>query len=214
MTAGTLRRLSAYGDADGFALLDVLVALALISFVGGLLVGGLQFAIRAADFENDRSSSEEVDAGVARIREWLEFAMALPSKNLGARSSGVAFSGSAEEVRFVTLSEATALPGGPVQLTLAVDRGRSALVAIATVARSQEYDQVQGVVVTLLPSVRRWRLQYYGLQTGESEAAWQSSWDGVIGLPRAVRAWIEFDNGVFRGRRMEVITASMKLGQR
>ena len=114
---------------DGFTLIEILVSLALLTFIAGLLAGALQFARGTWDAaaKLDRHAGHDMAEGFLRAR--LGEAMPLYERAV-AGTVRVAFSGTADTLSFVAPA-----PNGPLgtglyqyKLGLAAGAGRNVLM--------------------------------------------------------------------------------------
>jgi general secretion pathway protein J len=175
---------------DGFTLIEILVSLALLTFIAGLLAGALQFARGTWDAaaKLDRHAGHDMAEGFLRAR--LGEAMPLYERAV-AGTVRVAFSGTADTLSFVAPA-----PNGPLgtglyqyKLGLAAGAGRNVLMVGLSpyVAKQTERGaETGGVDYALATDVKSFGLRYYGRNQQRAQPAWHGTWTRTDILPDLV----------------------------
>lgn len=187
--------------AAGFTLVEVVVALAILSVIGMLSFGALSGALQARDY---LESSDEVDrsARMALARISREIRLAFLTANTGATSTyKTVFIGKdgdpSDQIWFATMAHRRSLrdarEGDQAEVTIWAEpdpHGEGGELALLhrEAGRIDEEPDKQGVVLPLATGVTRFDLRYLDAQTGE----WRDEWDTTSvdtpnRLPRAVQ---------------------------
>lgn len=187
--------------AAGFTLVEVVVALAILSVIGMLSFGALSGALQARDY---LESSDEVDrsARMALARISREIRLAFLTANTGASSTyKTVFIGKdgdpSDQIWFATMAHRRSLrdarEGDQAEVTIWAEpdpHGEGGELALLhrEAGRIDEEPDKQGVVLPLATGVTRFDLRYLDAQTGE----WRDEWDTTSvdtpnRLPRAVQ---------------------------
>lgn len=192
-------------------LLEVVLALSILSVIVVLLVGSLRLGLRAWEAGQRRAAAQqEMRAVVELVTELLAAAYPYRGREGGGFERIVLFQGSPEEVRFVTTAPPLALdaPAAPFH---AVTLGRAApdrlRVREKLVPAEEPFDE--GAEAVLSRSVTGLRLEYR-----DESGAWQDSWDGKekAGLPTAVRVGLTL-GAEGRARSLPPLLVPIALGK-
>jgi hypothetical protein len=109
----------------------------------------------------------------------------------GDRIARILFEGNEHDLTFVTLSEATAFPGGSMRVRLSWEgasatRGRGALMLRTAVFRSNPRLVVEAEPIVLVRDVVRLSLRYFGVTETGKAPRWSSVWPRLQGTPQLV----------------------------
>jgi general secretion pathway protein J len=201
----------------GFTLIELLVSLALTAAIASFIIGGFHLVQRTSVITFERESADEIDAAATRIRGLLAGTMPAATIDEVDRTSRLLFEGRADSIIFVTLSEATAFPGGPMRVRLSwQDRPPmpghpAALVLRTAVFRSNPRLVFESNPVTLWRDVVGFSLRYFGAPAPDKPPQWHSEWLGHDRLPLAMLVQVEFGAG--RGRRRLTLQTALRLGR-
>jgi general secretion pathway protein J len=174
------------GDAGGFTLLEVMLAVSILAVIVVLATAALRVGLRAWEAGQRRVAlQQEARALVELVSEAL--AGASPYQGRLGLSPGrvVLFEGEPEEVRFVTDAPPLTLDTdvAPFHAVVLGRKGHDALRIIERLVPSDE-PFAPGPERVLSESITRFTLAYR-----DESGTWQERWNGreVGGLPTAVR---------------------------
>ena len=187
-------------QAKGFTLIEVLIAMTLLSIMVVLLFGSLK--ICADSWEKGESKIAEVNE-IAVVYNFFQrhLSVAQPLWNDlsedGERT--FAFQGKAQSLQFVSAFPASAGRSGLQLFSLDLQNEDNHQVINVTitpffpVVEGEEWHKEE---VTLIKDVTEFTMAYYGSDGGDSEV-WQDQWLDRDVLPRLVKINIELENGIF-----------------
>jgi general secretion pathway protein J len=170
--------------AQGFTLVELLVAVTLLGFLTVLLFGSLRFGARA--WEKTQANYAETKA-IQALHGVLEdgLALAYPLPHLSERHRmAIAFEGSAHDLAW--LSTASPQPGAMTRFHLLVKDGALLLSA------DDELAAQAGAPRRLADGVAALDIAYLGRRSGESAERWSPEWSGQSHLPSRVRIAVRF----------------------
>ncbi len=204
------------GDRQaGFTLVELLVSLALTAAIASFILGGFHLARRTWAITYDRERIEEIDAAAPRLRGLLAKAIPAKTVNDADRTARLHFEGRADSVIFVTLSEATAFQGGPMQVRLSwQDRPPrpghpAALVLRTAVFRADPRFVFESDPVVLFRNVVGFSLRYFGAPAGDQPSEWHTEWLGHDRMPLAMLVQVDFAPA--SGSRRLVLQTALRL---
>jgi len=186
--------------ARGFTLVELLIALTLISLISVFLFGGLRYTEQTAARGMkllDRAS----DLGLAAnfLRATFSDARPLPEapNNTADDTRDIAFSGRADEIALTSVPPPHLASSGFYRVEIALNRKTHALTArwSPLAAGANDPDYTVPPVSTLLDGVSRVEFGYFGTEYGEAASAWHDTWEAQRALPRLIRLRIDFDDG-------------------
>jgi general secretion pathway protein J len=194
--------------SQGFTLVEMLMALALIGLLSVMLFEGVRFGgrtVATADARFDRAAELSIAFG------FLQNAIgnAQPAKSVFAEpGEDMQFAGSPDQLAFVTLSPAQVALGGFQRLSLQLEAsagGRRLVVAWKTLHRSDKDtpsdDLAPSVLVDKLAAAE---FAYYGTPDEGNSPQWETEWNSATALPLLVRLRLTFADG---SRAPELIVA-------
>lgn len=197
---------------DGFTLVEILVSLALLTFIVGLLAGALQFARGTWDAAAKLDRHAGYDMAETFLRARLSEAMPLYERAV-AGTVRVAFSGAADTLSFVAPA-----PNGPqgaglyqYSLGLAAGAGRNVLAVGLSpyVAKRNERGAETALEGhALVTNVKSFGLRYYGRNHLRAQPAWHDTWTRTDILPELVEIALVHDEGALN------IVIELQLGSR
>lgn len=180
----------------GFTLLELLVALVLLSLVSLTLAGGIRFGTRAWE-AGARRGADALDMKLAQgvIRGFLGQAIpvALPETELGRLR--VAFEGRPDRVSFVATVPAE-VGGGLKAFTLGVGSGRALVLSRRGFdPQGPSFGGGDEERSVLLEGVSDASFAYFGSTSPGSPPEWLPDWPVADALPRLVRISLDVAPG-------------------
>ena len=184
--------------ADGFSLLEILAALALLALLLLGVYAGLQTVTRATHSGTGLSQRlDEMRAAQGYLRQTLTRALAYPWA-ADNRRHGIVFSGDASQMSFVAPAPGYLEAKGVQlqQLRLVGGDGKYRLeVAFSALASRHPATVVPGEPETLMSGVRKGRFYYNGKDSDGRSLGWQPRWDYPDRLPDMVGIELELEGG-------------------
>jgi general secretion pathway protein J len=189
----TLRAASAPPHQEaGFTLMELLVAIALLSLLSVVLVGSLRFSLTA--WARGADHVERVE-DTAIVQEFLRrtigdayplFILSDPTRGVGY----VDFTGTRQSLRFLADAPIALGGRGRVWFALALERQNGHAHFIIT--STPELAAAASARKILLPDVEGIALDYFGIARADRQAAWHAVWRVEPVLPQLVRLKVSF----------------------
>jgi type II secretory pathway pseudopilin PulG len=161
---------------DGFALVDVLVALAIAGLAGSIMMGLVAFV---------RHQTSSLDQQ-AQIRSGL-LSVDRTFRALGEHAYFVSDAGSGSPDEFTVITEGPAilqLPY-PIPFTLKREKDNDATDNLVLLWRDPKTKQERHEIV--MPGVKSIAFSYFSASTGSTNAAWRLSWHRGDQPPQSIR---------------------------
>lgn len=185
----------------GFTLIEVLIAMTLLSLMVVLLFGSLKICADSWEKGEDKISDvNEVAVVYGFFQQHLALAQPLWDDFSQEDTRTFAFQGHPKSVQFVSSFPASADRDGLQLFTLElVDDidDRYLKVTITPFFAKAEGEDWKPEEVTLVKHVSEFSLSYFDLSDGSSEGGWTEEWLERENLPRLVKVNIKLDNGIF-----------------
>jgi general secretion pathway protein J len=192
------RRSTAMRSDEGFTLLELLVTLAVISFISTIIFGAI-FTTRniARRLVADESAQAEVAAVQTILRSKIEGMRAVPRPDRAMPVIDVV--GDQQRIGFYGTSIASN-PSGGLQAFRLVRTATGDLVLFSAPSLTEDLDlrspSIDGWNRTrLLAGVEEINISYFGPTPGESGASWQRFWGESPQPPMLVRIGVKFADG-------------------
>ncbi|BAU50062.1 general secretion pathway protein J [Sulfurifustis variabilis] len=189
----------ATGRAEGFTLVELLVALAVLGAAMTLLASALWLGPRAWEAIEERTTAAH-DARLAQLFLRRQLEQAQPLAFLAADGEArVGFAGERRLLRFVSPLPAHVGPGGMYWFTVEVaeDRGTSRLILRTELFQTEEWDRFDPAApesLVLVEGLREAEFDYLGrAEPDRPPPQWVSRWDREDELPRLVRLRLRFE---------------------
>jgi general secretion pathway protein J len=182
----------------GFTLIEVLIALVLVSLLSGLIFQVLSLSARAWDATEQRTATAERLRGVTGFLQ-RTLAQSVPLSFNDVDGRRLVFDGDDTRLRFVGRLPAHRGPDELYLLTLAsvpqLDGRRRLEFAYARLTeealRAAPEELPAGQTKVLLEGLADIEFEYFGPQGREGENAWRSDWLEAQRLPRLLRLRLE-----------------------
>jgi general secretion pathway protein J len=184
---------------DGFTLLELLVALSLLSMMIAALVGGLRLGTRAWESGRVSVSLEEAETAARAVASQIE--RAFPANVRRVNGPPVAaFDCGPDFCRFVALSEGDVQWGGLVTTEIGAESAAAALLAWTQVFREDDFGAGRESMraTPFANGLAFIRLSYFGAPEPRQRPQWRDQWREASVLPRlvSVRVGLRGSNGV------------------
>ncbi len=187
-----MRRPPANIRVSGFTLVELLLAITLMSMLLGLAYGGLRAATRASERGQVLlEASEGIRSAHQFVRRQLNQMVPLAYAEEGELGdTRIIFEGSARHVQFVAPMPGYLGRGGPQVQRIEIGPGAEGLSLLFSHALWQDFDQARlydREPVALLEGFEFAEFQFRGRDEEGELTPWSSSWEDVEALPVAVR---------------------------
>ncbi|HUO54364.1 MAG TPA: prepilin-type N-terminal cleavage/methylation domain-containing protein [Rhodoblastus sp.] len=194
---------------DGFTLLELLVALGLVSMMVAALVGGLRLGTRAWESGRVSASLDEMELAARAAAAQIERAFPANVRRVDGPPT-LAFEGGPDFCRFAALSEGDAQYGGLVTTEIGADGG--VLAAFTKVFREDAFSTPRADMreTALLQNLVFVRLSYFGATELAAPESWRDDWRDASLLPRLVKLRI----GARRGNAVVETAVTVALRQK
>lgn len=184
----------------GFTLIEVLIAMTLLSVMVVLLFGSMKICAESWQKGEDKISEVNDVAVVYQFfRNHLSTALPLWD-DFSGENDDFAFAGKNQELKFVSSFPASAKKTGLQVFSLKLikeDNEQSIQVTITPFFPAADSEEWHKEEVTLLRHVSNLSINYYALDEAQSEGIWQEDWQEQDMLPKLVKIQIERENGDF-----------------
>ncbi len=186
----------------GFTLIEVLIAMTLLSIMVVLLFGSLK--ICAESWGNGESKITDVNE-IAVVYNFFQrdLSVAKPLWNdLSPEERTFSFQGKAQSLQFVSAFPASAGRPGLQLFSLFLqeeedDDGQVIKVTLTPFFPIAEGEEWHKEEVSLIKHVSEFTLTYFGSVDGVSEGSWVEEWTNKNALPRLVKINIKLENGIY-----------------
>ena len=173
----------------GFTLLEVLIALVLLSFILMILYGSLYTSARSwRDSEIRSQQTDDKRLVLSFIRRQLGEAM--PMLQVGEQERRVMFQGENSSLQFVSSLPAHHAGSGLYFLKFVVHQD-ALWLKYTTLARDKAMFEedifVEAEAISLLEDIEAIDLDYFGRDNVDAEPAWHDEWDNKERLPELIR---------------------------
>jgi len=197
----------------GFTLVELLLAISLMSMLMALAYGGLHASTRAADRGRQiLEESSRIRMAHQFVRKQLNQMIPLVFLEGDVPEERTVFEGSSEKIRFVGPMPGYLGFGGPQVQEFAFERSDDGLVLVVSHALLQGFEEAnlyERAAIPLIGRIEHAQFQFLGVDEQGELAGWTSVWDQPSVLPLAVSLEIEFDEGTFT--RWPLLTASVRV---
>jgi len=193
---------------QGLTLLEMMIALLLLSMLLMLLFGGLRLASsswdRGSAFTDHVSQMQLVENFMRReISQAVPYRLKLNPQDPNALLAG--YEGTTHRLRFVARMPAAAVKGGLYVLTFALmpQNDKQALVLLrepvdptGSATKGQADDEAINAPLVLIDGVSHLDFFYFGVPAGSQRpASWLPDWPDSANAPQLIRMRVTLDDG-------------------
>jgi len=197
----------------GFTLVELLLAITLMSLLLALAYGSLRASTRATDRgQTILEDSSRIRMAHQFVRKQLNQMIPLVFLESEDQEQRMVFDGSANRVRFVAPMPGYLGFGGPQVQELTFRQGEDGLALVLSNALLQGFEEsnlYERAPIVLLDQIDQAEFQFLGLDEEGEIASWTSTWELPGTLPLAVSLDIEFTEEVYL--RWPQLTASVRI---
>jgi general secretion pathway protein J len=206
-------RSRAHSGASGFSLVELLLALSLMSMLLALAYGGLRASTRATDKgQAILEDSSRIRMAHQFVRKQLNQMAPLVFSESDDQQERTVFEGEARKIRYVAPMPGYLGFGGPQVQELSVvsaDEGYALVLSHALLQGFEEENLYLRDPIVLIESIEFAEFSFLGRdETGEL-TAWTTQWEQKELIPEAVSLEIEFTEDVYI--RWPLLTASVRV---
>ncbi|WP_020563579.1 prepilin-type N-terminal cleavage/methylation domain-containing protein [Methylosarcina fibrata] len=190
--------------AQGFTLIEVLIAMTLLSIMMALLFGSMKICAESWEKgENKIAEVSNVTAVINFFQRHLIPAEPLWNDFSNEEKDGeklLSFQGRAQAFQFVSAFPASAGRAGLQLISVALDKDNGEQVLKVTltpffpVGEGGEWFKEEEI---LLRNVSFFSLTYFGSEDGQAESRWQDEWIGKDRQPQLVKINIGLENEMY-----------------
>ncbi len=199
--------------STGFTLVEMLLAMTLMSMLLALAYGGLRASTRATDRgQVILEESSRIRMAHQFVRKQLNQMIPLVFMESEDQEQGTVFTGSADKIRFVAPMPGYLGFGGPQVQELTFERGEEGLALVISHALLQGFEEeklYERAPIVLLEGIDQAQFQFLALDEEGELSAWSSVWEDPAKLPLAVSLAIEFNQETYV--RWPLLTASVRV---
>jgi general secretion pathway protein J len=183
----------------GFTLVELLLAITLLSILLGLAYGGFRASTRATNRGQDiLQESSRLRLAHQFVHRQLNQILPMSFSDEEQEDLPVVFEGEARTIRYVGPMPGYLGFGGPQvqELSIVPDEDGYALVlSHALLQGFEESDLDERAPILLIDGIDSGSFSFQGVDEQGEPSAWQDSWDDSYMLPLAVSLQIEFNEG-------------------
>jgi general secretion pathway protein J len=199
--------------ALGFTLVELLLAMTLMSMLMALAYGGLRASTRATDRgQVILEESSRIRMAHQFVRKQLNQMMPLVFEESEDQLERTIFAGSSDRIRFVAPMPGYLGFGGPQVQELTFARSEDGFALVISHALLQGFEEekmYERAPIVLLDRIDQAEFQFLALDEEGEIFTWSNEWEDPAKLPLAVSLDIEFNEEVFV--RWPLLTASVRV---
>jgi len=204
---------SGLNRALGFTLVEMLLAMTLMSMLMALAYGGLRASTRATDRgQVILEESSRIRMAHQFVRKQLNQMIPLVFMASEDQEERSVFTGSSDKIRFVAPMPGYLGFGGPQVQELTFVNGEEGLALVISHALLQGFEEeklYERAPIVLLERIDQAQFQFLALDEEGELSTWSNVWEEPEKLPLAVSLEIEFNEEVFV--RWPLLTASVRV---
>ena len=185
----------------GFTLVEMLLAMTLMSMLLALAYGGLRASTRATEKgQQILEDSSRIRMAHQFVRKQINQLLPLAFDQNEDGSERVVFLGDARGIRYVAPMPGYLGWGGPQVQELYFEQGEEGLELVLSHTLLQGFDEqylYEAEPIFLLDDIKDARFSFLGRDENGELTSWTPSWDQVDALPAAVSLEVEFNEDVY-----------------
>ena len=184
------------GAQAGFTLMELLVAITLLSLLSLVLTSSLRFSLTA--WARGADHADRTDQSLL-VQDFLRRAIADAYPYFlstdPTRGGHVDFAGRADSLQILTLAPRAQGAVGRMRLELLVERTPARTDLVAASVPELAAGATERSRKILIPNVEDVTLSYFGRKRSDKEATWHAVWSGEPALPQLVRIKVALPSG-------------------
>lgn len=183
----------------GFTLIEVLIAMLLLSIMMLLLFSSLRISARNWDAGENRMDQV---SQIAAVQNFFQRHLSTARPESSEVSPGryvFGFQGERNKLQFVSALPASAARQGVQKFTLMVrenDGQKNLLVGVEPFYPAAFPEQWKKEEVILIKGISELKLSYFGALLNEKQASWHNKWQDQKTLPLLIKIALQFDNSM------------------
>jgi general secretion pathway protein J len=197
----------------GFTLVELLLAITLMSMLLALAYGGLRASTRAADRgQVILEESSRIRMAHQFVRKQLNQMLPMAYEQDDEEKTRKVFEGDRYSVRFVAPMPGYLSFGGPQVQELSIvnsDRGRALVLSHALLQGYEEANLYERAPIMLIDNIEEASFMFLGVDEDGALAGWAQDWPETETLPKAVSLEIEFQDDFIL--EWPMLTASVRI---
>lgn len=188
---------NAHARSKGFTLVELLLAITLLSILMGLAYGGFRASTRATDRGQDiLAESSRLRLAHQFVHRQLNQVLPMSYSNKEDGELPVVFEGSSNSIRYVGPMPGYLGFGGPQVQELSIigtDSGQALVLSHALLQGFEEAKLHASAPIMLIDGIQDATFMFQGRDEQGQPASWQNSWSETGILPVAVSLQVDFD---------------------
>lgn len=185
--------------SGGFTLVEVLLAITLLSILLGLAYGGFRASTRATDRGQDiLEESSRLRLAHQFVHRQLNQILPISFSDPETDDLPIVFEGSPDSIRFVGPMPGYLGFGGPQVQELRLVAGENGQALVLSHALLQGFEEShlhERAPIMLIDGIQSGQFAFQGRDEQNEPGVWQNSWDETAILPLAVSLEVSFNEG-------------------
>lgn len=186
-------------QSRGFTLVEILLAITLLSMLLALAYGGFRASTKATNRGQDiLQESSRLRLAHQFVHRQLNQILPLSFSDEETDDLPVVFEGSARSIRYVSPMPGYLGFGGPQVQELSIVNGEDGLELILSHALLQGFEEAAldaRAPILLISGIESGTFRFQGRDEQNMPGPWQDSWDATDILPLAISLQLDFDEG-------------------
>jgi len=198
---------------SGFTLVEILLALALMSMLLALAYGGLRASTRAADKgQTVLEDSSRIRMAHQFVHKRLNQAIPLAYAESEDGTLRTVFEGGAGKIRYVAPMPGYLGFGGPQVQELELvssENGRALVLSHALLQGFEEANLYLRPPIVLVDNIAAGEFSFLGRDENGELTPWLNTWDDIGSMPESISLGLEFNEDVYI--QWPLLTASIRI---